>query len=418
VKSLGDASVSFKDLTANANDTVKAQLRLTDATEALNKYLVKLFRNTSTFTTELKADLFEIAVVYLKKVVNTTIQLSNFFIDLYNNSTLFRLAVQAVVLNFKNLWEIIKLVGNTLINTFTSAGKLFKAVITGNFADIPNIIKESVTNSTNTYKTFGSNFADNFIDAANNTFKNKKIELITDEQIVRQVDKAKKSIQKGLATVDYGKVSIKTVENKPTKPFSMNDLPIDGKRINLAKDTADVKALTSAWDGFGSAVKKNVGNVAVNAIDALGSTLATLATGQEVTFGSFVKTVLQGITQIIKGFIAQAIAAQIAANSAFGLPGLILAGIGIAAVETLVASIPAFANGVNNFGGGMALVGERGAELVNLPRGSSVYSNSKSKSLLDNMTPNKLQVEVVGSISGNNIYLANAETVRRRNNSK
>lgn len=66
----------------------------------------------------------------------------------------------------------------------------------------------------------------------------------------------------------------------------------------------------------------------------------------------------------------------------------------------------------------MALVGERGAELVNLPRGSSVYSNSKSKSLLDNMTPNKLQVEVVGSISGNNIYLANAETVRRRNNSK
>ncbi|MFN8888266.1 MAG: hypothetical protein ACK5WF_12460, partial [Cyclobacteriaceae bacterium] len=167
MKSLGDASVSFKDLTANANDTVKAQLRLTDATEALNKYLVKLFRNTSTFTTELKADLFEIAVVYLKKVVNTTIQLSNFFIDLYNNSTLFRLAVQAVVLNFKNLWEIIKLVGNTLINTFTSAGKLFKAVITGNFADIPNIIKESVTNSTNTYKTFGSNFADNFIDAAN-----------------------------------------------------------------------------------------------------------------------------------------------------------------------------------------------------------------------------------------------------------
>jgi hypothetical protein len=37
--------------------------------------------------------------------------------------------------------------------------------------------------------------------------------------------------------------------------------------------------------------------------------------------------------------------------------------------------IPAFANGVRNFGGGMALVGERGPEIVTLPRGSNVYAN-------------------------------------------
>lgn len=39
-------------------------------------------------------------------------------------------------------------------------------------------------------------------------------------------------------------------------------------------------------------------------------------------------------------------------------------------------NIPGFADGVSNFGGGPAIVGERGPELVNLPRGSSVTPNS------------------------------------------
>jgi hypothetical protein len=45
---------------------------------------------------------------------------------------------------------------------------------------------------------------------------------------------------------------------------------------------------------------------------------------------------------------------------------------GIAAFFTGGQSVPGFANGVSNFGGGLALVGERGPELVNLPRGSDV----------------------------------------------
>lgn len=39
--------------------------------------------------------------------------------------------------------------------------------------------------------------------------------------------------------------------------------------------------------------------------------------------------------------------------------------------------IPGFASGVNNFSGGLAVVGERGPELVNLPGGSSVTPNNK-----------------------------------------
>jgi tape measure domain-containing protein len=41
--------------------------------------------------------------------------------------------------------------------------------------------------------------------------------------------------------------------------------------------------------------------------------------------------------------------------------------------------IPGHANGVRNFAGGLSIVGERGPELVNLPKGSDVFSNEESR---------------------------------------
>jgi tape measure domain-containing protein len=41
--------------------------------------------------------------------------------------------------------------------------------------------------------------------------------------------------------------------------------------------------------------------------------------------------------------------------------------------------LPGHANGVRNFAGGLAIVGERGPELVNLPKGSDVFSNEESR---------------------------------------
>lgn len=44
--------------------------------------------------------------------------------------------------------------------------------------------------------------------------------------------------------------------------------------------------------------------------------------------------------------------------------------------------LPGFANGVRNFAGGLSIVGERGPELVNLPKGSDVFSNEESKRMV------------------------------------
>ena len=89
-------------------------------------------------------------------------------------------------------------------------------------------------------------------------------------------------------------------------------------------------------------------------------------------------------------------------------------GIGGDAKNNIVpsANIPAFANGgVSN--GGVALVGERGAELVNLPRGASVTPANDTRSLLskgsDNSRIEALLTQLVGSVNRPNLAIQTSD---------
>ena len=56
---------------------------------------------------------------------------------------------------------------------------------------------------------------------------------------------------------------------------------------------------------------------------------------------------------------------------------------GTAFGAVLGAGTPKFASGVTNFVGGAALVGERGAELVTLPRGANVIPANQTRNVLN-----------------------------------
>lgn len=87
--------------------------------------------------------------------------------------------------------------------------------------------------------------------------------------------------------------------------------------------------------------------------------------------GAFMN-MINGIRNLDWGSIGKSIANAVlgfmegAINGAFaGLPG------------APKVRLPRFARGVENFGGGLAIVGERGPELVNLPKGSDVIPNNQ-----------------------------------------
>lgn len=85
--------------------------------------------------------------------------------------------------------------------------------------------------------------------------------------------------------------------------------------------------------------------------------------------------ILATAQQIINAMLAESIAKMIAGEAHKGLFGLATAAIGIAAITSMFNSIPAFATGTNFAPGGMALVGERGPEVVNIPQGSKITPN-------------------------------------------
>jgi len=81
--------------------------------------------------------------------------------------------------------------------------------------------------------------------------------------------------------------------------------------------------------------------------------------------------------------------AQMLAQNAFkGLFGSLFgSGVG-AGIQSFFTSVPKFASGTNSAPGGIALVGEEGPELVNLPRGSQVVPNAQTMDMMGGSTTN------------------------------
>lgn len=129
------------------------------------------------------ANLKSYATAAFKAIANAIIWVMNKCIDLYNKIALVRLPIQLVALQFKNLWEGVKLVFNLIIDgvksvgrSLSGLGKIIKGVATFSWSDIKAGVKDITSNFGKTiqeglgdFKKFGRNVADNVLDAYNKT---------------------------------------------------------------------------------------------------------------------------------------------------------------------------------------------------------------------------------------------------------
>ncbi len=98
------------------------------------------------------------------------------------------------------------------------------------------------------------------------------------------------------------------------------------------------------------------------------------------------RAVQEFMVSFIQAKLNEAIAGSAAREfSTKGLFGAITAGIAAGAVRAFFSQLPGFATGVTGFGGGMALVGERGPELVSLGQGSNVITNENTNKILERL---------------------------------
>ena len=145
------------------------------------------------------------------------------------------------------------------------------------------------------------------------------------------------------------------------------------------------------------------------------SDILSQAITQGISFGDAFRGVFNAIgaaisalgTELIKiGTLA--VVAKIALNSLFANPyAAIAVGIALAALGKAIQSTTSkqrFAVGTRYAPGGMALVGERGPEMINLPRGSQVIPAAQTAKMMGGIGG---AIEVFGMLRGQDIYFSN-----------
>lgn len=157
---------------------------------------------------------------------------------------------------------------------------------------------------------------------------------------------------------------------------------LEGLKQGLIGKYTEVKeSITGFAGGIVDGVKEKLGiqspsrvfrEIGENIMLGLGQGLSTTGAQVEGVMGSITDNLSSDIASMFKSVLTQGADFRDALSSLLGnIGGRLLD----RAVDSLFSSIPGFATGTSYAPGGLAMVGERGPELVNLPRGSQVIAN-------------------------------------------
>lgn len=142
-----------------------------------------------------------------------------------------------------------------------------------------------------------------------------------------------------------------------------------------------IQALINA-EKISEIISNTVNSAVTNLADSVADILSGSKNGFSNLFDGLASTLAQGVKQIgqylVKTYLLIGVIEKIkfsnpAVGVAVGFALQILGGL----IQSKINSTKAFATGVRNFEGGVALVGERGPEYVNLPRGAGVVPNNE-----------------------------------------
>ncbi len=157
-----------------------------------------------------------------KPIKQILVDIANYFIDLYNSSTLFRGAVEFIILSFKNMWTQVKFIFGALkstfeftikniFNGFSTLGKLIKAILTFDLEGVKSALKSGFStagkDASDYYSKLKSGVKDaskeiktNLKSAIDTTLNGKKIKKITIPKESVDAKGVSDSVEEGMTT--------------------------------------------------------------------------------------------------------------------------------------------------------------------------------------------------------------------------
>lgn len=243
IEMLGDVELNMDKVKAKSGDIAKAQEDELNATKELQDAMASLFDFTGGGFETMKAQLSTIAKKSLTAVIKGVVQAINYFIDWYNESLLFRGLINAIGINFRLMWNAVKLVCNLVIDAFKRMGfaakgmlDILEGIVTFDLSkaqkgfkemfDLSGTIKEVWHDIKNAGIEIGNSFADGFENTVNGRLEHLK-----------------------LVGVNGGATSSEQVNgNKGTTPAAAKGSTTNGKgsttktKTQRAKEEAEAKA--------------------------------------------------------------------------------------------------------------------------------------------------------------------------------
>ena len=193
IESFADMTTKIEDVKKVTGEYGKLQEQEVETQTMLNEKMSQFFGIGDQGFEEItiKAKIF--AMNALSKIIDYTVKIINYFIDLYNDSAAFRMQIEHIKWGFKTMWEVAKLAFNLIIDGFKGMARFAKAwavVLEGALTLDPQKIADGVTGLMKSYrdtfaeimsdaKKFGKGTAQNFLDAFNNTVNNKPVQHVS-----------------------------------------------------------------------------------------------------------------------------------------------------------------------------------------------------------------------------------------------
>lgn len=192
IEMLGDVELNMDKVKAKSGDIAKAQEDELNATKELQNAMASLFDYTGGGFETMKAQLSTIAKKSLTAVIKGVVQAINYFIDWYNESLLFRGLINAIAINFRLMWNAVKLVCNLVIDSFKRMGfaakgmlDILEGIVTFDLSkaqkgfkemfDLSGTIKEVWHDIKNAGIEIGNSFADGFENTVNGRLEHLKL---------------------------------------------------------------------------------------------------------------------------------------------------------------------------------------------------------------------------------------------------
>ena len=361
----------------------------------------------------------------------------NFFINLYNESMIFRGAVQGVIMHFKNMFAVGKFIFTSLYDIITTIVSrigenlsAFGEIITGiftfdaakissgwnrlidnSFGGIGDIIGDVAENGA----MLGETLVDNFTTAARNTLEGDPVEFVTTEDLDRVKDKIEGLIP------DFNLFGGSGSEGggSPTEPIQEIIEEVETLDEVLAEPPANV-FFDALSDSFNKLKQDTVelGRLGEQMGNAFSNTFKEVLDGSRTAqggLGSFLKTTIDMALAASTGLIIEAMinSGKFTGPAApFVIPALVTAGIGMVRGLFSAIKVPAMAEGGIVSGNTLVQVGEYAGAASNP---EVIAPLDKLRSMLGNSS-NGGAVEVHGVIRGRDIFLTNERASREVGN--